>query len=175
MWSIIQNNKVEIEKQNFERITINDEWDVNEICDNIIKYKHAMIRADLQGSGKTYACKHLSELGYKVLFVCPTNKLAQNNHGITINKFFGMTIDNEETLTKVDASQFDVIVFGEMYFVDIYKLSKIKNFVDNNKDKIIIATGDTSQLEPINEYSNQKKMNMLTNVLLLSSLRNFSE
>ena len=63
-----------------------------------------------------------------------------------------MTLNNDETLPKVDASQFDVIVFDEIYFVDICKLSKIKNFVDNNKDKIIIATGDTSQLEPINEY-----------------------
>ena len=62
-----------------------------------------------------------------------------------------MTINNEESLTKVDSSQFDVIVFDEIYFVDIYKLSKIKNFVDNNQDKIIIATGDTAQLEPINE------------------------
>ena len=68
-----------------------------------------------------------------------------------------MTINNEESLSKIDASQYDVIVFDEIYFVDICKLSKIKNFVDNNKDKIIIATGDTSLLEPINEYSNQKK------------------
>ena len=49
---------------------------------------------------------------------------------------FGMTINNEESLTKIDASQYDVIVFDEIYFVDICKLSKIKNFVDNNKDKI---------------------------------------
>ena len=85
-----------------------------------------------------------------------------------------MTINNEESLSKTDASQYDVIVFDEIYFVDICKLSKIKNFVDNNKDKIIIATGDTSQLEPINEYSNQKNtMNMPTNVLIQYSLMKF--
>ena len=85
-----------------------------------------------------------------------------------------MTINNEETLTKIDSSQFDVIVFDEIYFVDICKLSKIKHFVDNNKDEILIATGDTSQLEPINDYSNQKNMtSMPTSVLILYSLLKF--
>jgi len=158
-FTIKTNNKIDIDKPSFERININNEWNVDEICNNIIKYKHVMIRADLQGSGKTYAAQHMIKLGYKVLFVCPTNKLTQNNgvNGVTINKFFGMTINNEESLTKIDASQYDVIVFDEIYFVDICKLSKIKHFVDNDKDKIIIATGDTSQLEPINEYSQIKK------------------
>ena len=51
---------------------------------------------------------------------------------------------------------------------------KIKYFVDNTKDKIIIATGDTSQLEPINDYSNQKNMmSMPTSVLILYSLMKF--
>ena len=85
-----------------------------------------------------------------------------------------MSIDNEDTITKVDASQLDVIVFDEIYFVDICKLSKIENVVDNNKDKIIIALGDTSQLEPINEYSNQKNMmNTQTNVLFIFFLMKF--
>ena len=76
-----------------------------------------------------------------------------------------MTLNNEESLTKIDASQYDVIVFDEIHVVDISKRSKIKHFVDDNKDKVIIATGDTSQLEPINDYSNQKNtMNMPTNV-----------
>jgi hypothetical protein len=35
-------------------------------------------------------------------------------------------------------------------------LAKIKKFCIENPDKIIIATGDTCQLEPINEYTNTK-------------------
>jgi hypothetical protein len=34
-------------------------------------------------------------------------------------------------------------------------MARIKNYCDRNPDKIIIATGDTSQLQPINELSNQ--------------------
>ena len=52
MFSIKENDKVDIENPKFERININNEWDIDEICNNIIKYKHVMIRADLQGSGK---------------------------------------------------------------------------------------------------------------------------
>jgi superfamily II DNA or RNA helicase len=37
-----------------------------------------MVRADYPGSGKSFACKHMEKRGHKVLFVCPTNKLASN-------------------------------------------------------------------------------------------------
>ena len=36
-------------------------------------------------------------------------------------------------------------------------LRKIKQYVDNNKDKIVVATGDVSQLQPITPYSNTKE------------------
>ena len=38
---------------------------------------------------------------------------------------------------------------------DFLKLTRIKTYCDEHPDKIIIATGDTSQLEPINSLSNQ--------------------
>ena len=158
-FTIKDNNKITIEQPKFERININDEWDTNNICNNIIKYKNVMIRAKMPGSGKSYIAQHFTKLGYKVLFVCPTNKLSQQNNGVTINKFFGLTINNDETLNKIDTSQYDVIVFDEIYFNDIHKLLKIKNYVQNNSDKIIIGTGDTSQLEPLTELSNVKKYN----------------
>ena len=43
----------------------------------------------------------------------------------------------------------------KFYFSDIQKMARIKKYCDANPDKIIIATGDTSQLQPINELSNQ--------------------
>ena len=177
MFTMKINNKIVIETQKYERININNEWDVDEVCQSIIEHKQVMIRADLQVSGKTYATQHMIKLGYRVLFVCPTNKLAQNNgvNGVTINKFFGMTINNEESLTKIDASQYDVIVFDELYVVDICKLSKkLRILLILIKIKKIIATGDTSQLEPMNDYSNQKNMmSMLTSVKVIFFLMQF--
>ncbi|MFM7980639.1 MAG: hypothetical protein ACKPKO_15100, partial [Candidatus Fonsibacter sp.] len=53
-----------------------------------------------------------------------------------------------------DDSDYDVIVFDEIYFADIHMLSRIKKYSETNLDKIIIATGDTNQLETVSELSN---------------------
>jgi hypothetical protein len=60
-------------------------------------------------------------------------------------------------MAKFDDSGFDTIVFDEIYMSDLQKLARIKKYCDEHPDKIIIATGDTSQLEPINSLSNQFK------------------
>jgi superfamily II DNA or RNA helicase len=96
-----------------------------------------MIKAEYAGCGKSYACKYMENLGYKVLFVCPTNKLVQNNkdNGITLNKFFSIGLTEDTKLKKFDDSDYDVIVFDEIYFANVYLLTRIKNYIDNNPDK----------------------------------------
>jgi hypothetical protein len=93
-----------------------------------------------------------------VLFFCPTNKLAQHNleKGVTLNAFFGvgMTDDATQRMAKFDDSKYDVIVFGEIYFANITVLAKVKRYCENNPNKIILATGDTNQLETIDLVSN---------------------
>jgi hypothetical protein len=48
-----------------------------------------MVRADLPGCGKLYACEHMKTLGHNVLFVCPTHELLQDHSldGVTLNLF----------------------------------------------------------------------------------------
>ena len=58
-------------------------------------------------------------------------------------------------MKSFDCSEFNVFVFDEIYFNDIHILNRIKKFIDNNKDKIIIATGDSEQLKPVNDITNQ--------------------
>jgi hypothetical protein len=91
----------------------------------------------------------MEKLCHKVLFVCPTNKLAINNKGITINKLFGFGMTDDIKMAKFDDSDYDVIVFDEIYFYSIGMLQKIRRYCENNTDKIILATGDMNQLEPI--------------------------
>ena len=55
-----------------------DEWDTKAICKLFEDHKRVMVRAEYAGSGKTYACKYMEQLGHKELFVCPTNVLVQN-------------------------------------------------------------------------------------------------
>ena len=40
------------------------------------------------GTGKSYLCEYMKNLNYNILVVCPTNQLAQDKNGITLNKFF---------------------------------------------------------------------------------------
>jgi len=145
-----------------QTLGVNDEWDVNEMCDHFEKHRRVMVRADYAGCGKSYACKAMEARGHKVLFVCPTNKLAQNNlqNGVTLNMFFGIGMTDAETnkpvtFAKFDDSDYDTIVFDEIYFANIHMLSKIKRYAENNPQKIILATGDTNQLETIDLVSNQ--------------------
>ena len=41
-----------------------------------------------------------------------------------------------------------------MYFNGLRVLNRIREFVENNKDKIIVATGDGKQLKPVSELTN---------------------
>ena len=85
--------------------------------------------------------------------------MAQNNleNGVTLNSFFGvgMTDDATQRMAKFDDSKYDVIVFDEVYFANISMLAKIKRYSESNPNKIMLATGDTNQLETIDLVSNQ--------------------
>jgi len=131
------NHEIVIPFHKCETVPINNEFDVDEICNIFETHKRVMIRADLPGSGKSYACEQMSKRGHKVLFVCPTNKLVQKYGvtGITVNKFFGMAI-NDEVLSKFDAAEYNVIVFDEIYFCDVQKLSKIVHYCNINLIKL---------------------------------------
>ena len=44
-----------------------------------------------------------------------------------------------------------LLFFDEIYFVDIHMLTIIKKYSETKLDNIIIATGDTNQLETVSE------------------------
>ena len=115
-----------------------------------------MVRADYAGCGKTFACEYMKSLGHTVLFVVPNNELINNTtcDGVTVNIFFSVGMTEESKMKKFDSSMYDVIVFDEICLVDLTFLSRIRSFCSNNADKIIVATGDTKQLKPINAISN---------------------
>jgi tRNA A37 threonylcarbamoyladenosine biosynthesis protein TsaE len=54
---------------------IPDEYDTKSICQQIESYRRVSIQADLPGAGKTYITRYMTQLGHKVLTICPTNSL----------------------------------------------------------------------------------------------------
>ena len=116
----------------FERVEIKDEWDCEEMCKIFEEKRRVMIRANLPGSGKSFACEHMKTRGHNVLFVCPTNKLVQKfgAAGVTINKLFSIGINANAKMTKFDDSSYDTIVSHEIYMSDLQKLARINKYCD---------------------------------------------
>ena len=52
-------------------------------------------------------------------------------YGITINKFFGFGVTDEETkfMKQFNASEYDTIVFDEIFFNNVKILASIYNYV----------------------------------------------
>lgn len=111
-----------------ETLTVSDEWNTDRIIDeNVLPYKRLMIRGFVAGTGKSHICKKMIDRGHKVLFVVPTNELGQECgcEWTTLNKFFGIAFGDEKIM-KFDSSEFDVIVFDEIYFHNVGKWALIR-------------------------------------------------
>ena len=127
-----------------------------------------MIKGELPGTGKSYICQKMVDNTYKVIFICPTNKFLQAFEGeaMTINKFFGIN-HGDAKLEPFDFTGFDVIVFEEICFSNLNTYWRIKQFVEQNKhNKIIIATGDTKQLKPVQEITNTQDYELYTDNII---------
>ena len=150
------NKLIQIPLQENEALDVVDEWDTETICKQIIPNSPCMIRAKFAGSGKSYIGQYLNKMGYNVLFVVPHNRLSQEIEGkaTTLNMFFSIPVHKGDDLPCFDHSAFNVIFFDEIFMSNIYIYNKIREFVKNNPDKIIIGAGDTKQLQPINDLTN---------------------
>ena len=145
-----------------ETISIDDEWDTRSICEKILKANApVIIKAKYAGSGKSYIGEYFAQMNKQVLFVMPNNrqlqeKLCDGLEATTYNKFFSIAVDSDEDgkLPKFDYSMYDVIVFDEVFMVNIYTKNRIRVFCLENPDKIRILTGDTKQLPCFEDSTN---------------------
>ena len=150
------NKLIQIPLQENEALDVVDEWDTETICKQIIPNSPCVIRAKYPGSGKSFIGTYFKNLGYNVLTVVPHNRLSQEIEGkaTTLNMFFSIPVNKGDDLPCYDHSDYNVIFFDEIFMSNIYIYNKIREFVKNNPDKIIIGAGDTKQLQPINDLTN---------------------
>ena len=150
------NKLIQIPVQENEALDVIDEWDTEAVCKQIIPNSPCMIRAKFAGSGKSYIGQYLNKMGYNVLFVVPHNRLSQEIEGeaTTLNMFFSIPVNKGDDLPYFDHIDFNVIFFDEIFMSNIYIYNKIREFVKNNPDKIIIGAGDTKQLPSIQALTN---------------------
>ena len=66
---------------------------------------------------------------------------------------------NSEILikNKFNDSPYQVVVFDEIFLLDINMLTKIKHYIEKRPNKIILATGDTAQNGPVDTLTNTPK------------------
>jgi hypothetical protein len=144
-----------IEFKDFEKVEpkiFDDEYDKEAINKYILDSKVVMLKGLYPGVGKTHT---VLNLGLKTLFVLPENTLArdikkQGHDAITINKLFGLDANDKNLKNcKFDVSEYKCICFDEIAKHNIDRLIRISKFIEENKDKIIIGSGDTNQIKPI--------------------------
>ena len=154
-----ENTLTTIPEYKNETLEIKDEWDTESITKQITQHSPLIIRSKYAGGGKSHIAKHFSKLGYKTLFVVPQNSLSQNidDEAITTNKFFAIPVGDGEKLPEFDHSKFNCIVFDEIYMNSLYILNRIREFVKQHPDKLIIGAGDVKQLPPIEDLTNTRK------------------
>ena len=138
---------------------IDNEWDTESIPKDIATHNPVMIRSKYAGGGKSHIAKHVSKLGYNTLFVVPQSSLSQNidDDAVTTNKFFAIPVGDGEKLPEFGHSNYDCIVFDEIYMNGTHILNRIREFVKKNPSKIRFGAGDVKQLPPIEDLTNTRK------------------
>ena len=156
------NELIEIPELKNENIFIEDEWDRESICKKILAVNEpVIIKAKYAGCGKSAIGEYFSKMNFNVLFVVNNNRQLEEKRGegleaTTFNKFFSIAVSEDEgngKLPPFDYSMYDVIVFDEVFMVNLYIKNRIRLFCLNNPDKIRILTGDTKQLPCFEEHT----------------------
>ena len=106
----------------------------------------------LPGDGtRSYLLPCLSADGTRVLAFSLRDGILEL---VSANHFFGVGITEDSKTKRFNSSMYNVIVFDEIFLMDTRKLARIKKYMEANPDKIILATGDTRQLEPVDPMTN---------------------
>ena len=72
------NELVEIPTYESERVTVEDEWDTQAICKQIVEQNPVIIKAKYAGSGKSYIGEYMKNLSYNA--VCVSNQPTATKH-----------------------------------------------------------------------------------------------
>jgi hypothetical protein len=148
---MIDNKLIDNIYYDVNNIKVKDEFDLDDIKSKIIN--RTILKGLYAGAGKTTASIHYNK---NALFICPTNKLCQGLkekgvEAITFSKLFGLFGDDKKlkNMKSFDIGEYDCICFDEVYLYTPNRLRRIYKFINDNPDKIVIATGDVSQRNPI--------------------------
>jgi hypothetical protein len=154
----IDNELLDIYNNDDNYIILKNEYDDNEIKNILDDKKNLIIIADTPGAGKTQLyINYTKNNNLNALFITPFNNLCQklikkNIRAITINEFFKLGFNGEDSNKTYNLNNIDVVIFDEVFLYNLNTLKLIDKLIIYNKDNNIkfYSTGDHLQNEPIN-------------------------
>jgi hypothetical protein len=156
-----------------KEIVMEDERNIDEMKVILDKYQDVVIKADIAGAGKSHALKtYCKNSNKKVLFICPWNSLCFKLKGDgyeaeTLDKVIGLRFDGGDFKQgkEYDVSEYEIIVFEEIFLYDTFKLHKIKEFMEKHRKIRFYANGDENQNKPIETLSISNKKDYYNNIV----------
>ena len=143
----------------YNQYSVEDEYDNKAINELIDEKKISLMLAKFPGSGKSYnTVEYVKAKGLKTMYVAYDNAASRSvrkrgDAFSTLNKFFGIGLDNERSRTmsrvcdRLEKDGFEAVVFEEVLKVDMKKVMEIRRWVQTNSSKfVIMGNGDPFQL-----------------------------
>jgi len=175
-------NTIQI-KNKVERIEIkiDDEFDTESINEQLEKISNCIILGDVPGSGKTTLLMNYIKYKNHIL-TTPYNLQAaefkeQGYEAKTLYKLMGLRItENGETENSMkqgnDFEDVEVVVFDELFSHGTYNLNLVNQFMKEHTHIQFFASGDVSQLPPIENINNVQDIDEYYNNIIYSLFPN---
>lgn len=140
------------EIRDFSNITINDEFDMNEIIEKTDDKNILLLGS--AGVGKSYVLKqikkHLTDKQLNIKYAAFTNMASKNIDGITLHKLFGLDINGIQSHTA-SFDGIDYVVIDEVSMMPSIFYDAIINIRRQYPHIKFILCGDFNQLSPVGE------------------------
>lgn len=168
----MENVLMSVEEEDIKpiEVSVENEWELDEIHGLMDKYERLGVEAIMPGSGKTYCSKKYQK---KTLFVVPTNKIRANLlkdglDAITVCSLLGGDLKREDAITdytikkeflirkvKKTLNHYECIVFDEMMLNNIDTIYRIKRFLEDYGHKFkVVMNYDPFQNKAVGERLN---------------------
>ena len=149
---------------NQKQLHMNNEFDDEEAREILEQKGPLLIVGKYPGTGKSNLALHWaqSKQDGEMLVACPTNVLCdeitkQGYKAITVHTLLGRRpqgAEDGENFQPFNVSEYNIVLFEEIFFNSVYQLEWIRNFMNQHDKKTFIANGDPAQNEPVGQNLN---------------------
>ncbi|MFM7982405.1 MAG: hypothetical protein ACKPKO_24100, partial [Candidatus Fonsibacter sp.] len=137
-------------------LTIEDEYNTDKLC-GYIEEHNRMIMAEVRRLWQYLHLQVHGDEGAQCPVRIPYEQAREQLQGSRMHhqQVLRRRAHGGHQYAKFDDNGYDTIVFDEIFFCSGRSLARIKRYCESNPDNIVVATGDTDQLECIECITDQ--------------------